>query len=244
MAVTASGLTASLAAPLTLPSGSYPFTVRAKDLAGNWGPATTVTLTVSRPVIFADGFETAPLVPPWSSAVGLVARSTAAALTGTAGLAVTMNASTSPAYVQDLRPAAETAYHTSMQFRRNTLAPGAQTVTLLRTLNAAGSQVSAVQYRRIVVNTVATYQVRLVVNTTAGTTNTVWLTVPDSVLTIQVDWSSAGSATATLTVNGTASTLSGLNTAAQKVETVRLGIVQTTGAISGTAYVDSFTSTR
>ncbi len=244
MAVTASGLTASLAAPLTLPSGSYPFTVRAKDLAGNWGPATTVTLTVSRPVIFADGFETAPLVPPWSSAVGLVARSTAAALTGTAGLAVTMNASTSPAYVQDLRPAAETTYHTSMQFRRNTLAPGAQTVTLLRTLNAAGSQVSAVQYRRIVVNTVATYQVRLVVNTTAGTTNTVWLTVPDSVLTIQVDWSSAGSATATLTVNGTASTLSGLNTAAQKVETVRLGIVQTTGAISGTAYVDSFTSTR
>ncbi len=245
MAVTPSGLTGSLYSRLTLPLGTYTFSVRAKDVAGNWGPVKTAQLTIApTSLIFADGFE-GGIVPPWTGVVGptLATRTAAAALTGAWGLQATANNSTAPAYASYTSTAAETAtYHASFQFNRDTLAPGNRTVTVFSALNGVNGQVLAVQYRR----NAGVYQMRLTVNRAGGVTNSAWVNVSDTVLTVGVDWASAVSATVTLTVNGTPTTLTGLNTSAVplKVKSARLGIVATTGTISGTAFFDAFSSNR
>ena len=102
-------------ASLSLASGQHTLWVRARDAAGNWGAAVSVTFTVPPPldVIFQDGFGSGTLAA-WSKANRL----TAANLTGRAalhgsdlyGLRVAV-AGTMNHFLIDSSPVAEPSYH-------------------------------------------------------------------------------------------------------------------------------------
>jgi hypothetical protein len=226
--------------PLTeltaLADGIHHVLVHSRDSAGNWGPLTSVDFTVQRTnpnAIFANGFETG--LAPWSGRAGTVAATATAALTGTTGLA----ASGATGYVIDTHPTAEHAYHATFQFNRNTLVASGG-VAILTARTGANQTAFAVQYR----TSGANRQVRLGVLRSGNTTAySAWSTLPAGTVTIGVDWTSATAGSGVLKVNGTVvATVTG-NTSPYKVETVWLGQAGGTG-ITGTAYYDTFTSTR
>jgi hypothetical protein len=237
MTVTATGArTATLTGTVSLAgatAGSHTYRVRARDAAGNWGPAGTVTATVSASAaIFSDGFEAAALVPPWSARTGTVASTTAARLTGARGLQVTNGT----AYVTDTRPAAERSYHATFQFNRNTLASTAG-VGMFTALTGTNQVAAVVEYR----TSGTARQVRLGVRRSGAIAYSAWSTLPAGTVTIALDWTSATAGAGTLRVNGTqVGSVTG-NTSAVTIETVRLG---TAAAATGVAYFDAFTSTR
>jgi hypothetical protein len=241
MTVTATGphtATVSAAVPLGgFPAGPQVLRVRARDAAGNWGALTSVTVTVQPPnAIFADGFEAGNLAA-WSASGGTVAVTGAAARTGSFGLAVTRTGAAA-AYVQDNRPNAERSYHAQFQFLPNTLT--AATVTVLEGRTAAGQLAFVVQYR---VNAGAR-QVRVGALRPGGTTYSAWSTLPAGTVTLRVDWQSAVAGSAQLRVNGGLIGTVGVNTSAYALDAVRLGATTAGAGITGTAYLDTFTSTR
>ena len=240
-------------------AGTQQFNLRVQDLAGNWSNAVSTAVTVSRPNgIFANLFDAADLAA-WSASTGGVSTSAAAGIPvgGTnRGLAVTLPGGTGnrPSFVTDTTPAGETGYHASFAFNANTLTSGttaATVLTLFEARTSGGGQVFAVQFHR----TGGVAQVRAVMSRTgAGALTGAWVTLPAGVHTIRVDWTSGpatGTAAGTLRLvldGANASTQTG-NTSALRVDTVLLGVTagvtQTrTSTMAGTAYFDTFTSTR
>ncbi len=241
-----------------IPDGAQRFNLRVQDTAGNWSAALNTTVTVSRAnTIFASTFE--PGTPAWSGSTGNVSTTLAAGMTvlesgSTLGLQATLAGSRNQraSYRTDASPFGESTYHARFAFNPNTLTLGtAQSITIFdaRTANAS---VFSVQYR---VNA-GQPQLRTVMSRSgAGALTGAWVTLPaGTARTVQVDWKSgpANGATAgsvVLRVNGTVvSTLTG-NTSTLRVENALLGITGgfsggRTGASAGTAYFDSFLSTR
>jgi hypothetical protein len=241
MTVTATGphtATVSAAVPLAgRPAGALTLRARARDAAGNWGPVTSVTVTVQPPnAIFANGFETGN-VAAWSASAGTVAVTAAAARTGSFGLAVTRTGAAA-GYVQDNTPNAERGYHAQFQFLPNTLT--AATVTLLEGRTATGQLAFVVQFR---VNAGAR-QVRVGALRAGGTTYSAWSTLPAGTVTLRVDWTSAVAGSTQLRVNGGLVGTVGVNTSAYALDAVRLGATTAGAGITGTAYFDTFVSTR
>ncbi|RKS77382.1 multicopper oxidase [Motilibacter peucedani] len=239
-----------------VPAGVTQFNLRVKDLAGNWSKAVSTSVTVQPPnAIFSDTFDSGTLAA-WSASTGGVSVTAAAGIVGGKGLAVNLpgGRNNRAAYVTDTRPAAEPSYHARFAFNRSTLTSGsnaATALTLFEARNAANAQVFALQYRL----SGSQAQLRTVLSRTGATAMTgAWVNLAAGTSTLQLDWQSGG-ATGTpqgklvLSVDGAAVQSATGNTSGLKVDTVLLGVTAgvtttTTGSTAGTAYVDSFVSTR
>lgn len=234
--------------------GATTFHLRVQDMAGNWSNATTTTVTVSVPagmVLFADGFASGT-VSAWSSLTGSASVSAVAGLMpsdGTnKGLSVPLPAG---GYVTDATPAAEPSYHARFDFSGAVMriASGNNTaVTLFQARTAAGTAYT-VQVGRNGGGTGAPTRIRVVMSRSGSSAVTGgWVNLSAGAHRIQTDWQSgpatgAGRGTVRLGLDGsTVTTLTG-NTAALRVESVRLGLVAGLAG-TGAAYVDGFTSSR
>ena len=157
-------------------------------------------------------------------------------------------------YVTDTTPNAETGYHASFSLNANTLTSGSvagTVLTLLEGRTAANAPVFTVQFHRLATGA---GQVRTVMSR-SGTTPVTgpWVNLTAGSHTLRVDWTSgpatgASAGSLALLVDGARQASTG-NTSTLRVDTVRLGVTagvtQTaTSSMKGTAYVDSFVSTR
>jgi hypothetical protein len=161
-----------------------------------------------------------------------------AALSGATGL-----------YVQDDTPAAESSYHARFYFNPNGVLPNGASnsgfITIFSGLNASNSTVFQVQFRRLIAGG-GTYQIRLGISRAGGTTFTSTYNISNAAHAIEIAWQSAASASASLYIDGALQqTLTGLNTSAFTLESVRLGpSAGLVAASTGTMYFDVFDSTR
>ncbi len=225
------------------PDGSYRIWVHAKDAAGNWGDLVPATFTLKRG-LFSDGFETGNTTP-WNG--GTVGATTVVATTPIAGaysMQVT-GSTTQPAAVTDTTPTAETGYHARFAIS-SALRTANAPIGVFTALSATNAPVLQVQLRRGGAAT-AVSQVRMTVWRAIGTASTAWVNLPTGSSSIQVDWTAATAGSPALVVNGVTSTLTGQNTSALRIDTVRLGLVQAPGgstSVTGTALFDSFRSAR
>jgi len=253
----ASGSSIMATVPLLgIPTGAQRFNLRVMDLAGNWSNAVNTTVTVSRPnAIFSDGFSSG--LTAWSSSTGGPSVTAAAGIPNggaNSGLQATLagNGTNANRYVTDLSPTAETSYHASFAFNANTLTTNANANTALTLFEArtATAQVLAVQFHR---TSTGVNQIRTVMSRSAGGALTgAWVNLPAGVHTIRVDWTSGPATGATagslrLQLDGVVVSTQTGNTSTLRVETARLGLtagVTTASTMSGTAYFDSFVSTR
>ncbi|GGM86046.1 hypothetical protein GCM10009721_08470 [Terrabacter tumescens] len=249
---TGTGITASI--PLAgIANGTVQFNLRVQDAAGNWSNASSVSVRVVRPnAIFSDSFDST--LSTWTTKVGSVAGTTAAGLPnggGNVGLAATVGSRNAPAYVVDESPANEVTYHAQFAFHPNTLSTGASAtawVTVFEGRTATG-QAFAVQFHRVGTGATAG-QLRIVMNrNTTGNTTGPAVGLSTGSHTVRVDWVQGTGGSLRLLVDGTLrDTRTGNNTgSAMQVQAVRLGITSgptTTSTMAGTAWFDSFVSTR
>jgi hypothetical protein len=242
-----------------IPVGSQQVNLRVQDLAGNWSNAVHTTVTVKPPnAIFSDTFDSGALTA-WSARAGGVSVTAAAGIPvggANRGLEVTLPGGTGnrASYVTDTTPNGETSYHASFSLNAGTLTSGTVTTTVLTLFEgrtAANGQVFAVQFHRLATGV---DQVRTVMSRSGATALTgPWVDLAAGAHTIRVDWTSGPTTGATagslaLVVDGVRQTSTG-NTSTLRVDTVLLGVTagvtQTaTSSMKGTAYVDSFVSTR
>ncbi len=232
------------------PMGAYTVSFRAYDAAHNWGPTTTLTLNINQRAnaIFSDGFESGNF-SAWSATGGTpadMAVNGAAKQSGSFGMAAAVSGGAS-GYVQDNSPAVDATYHARFYFNPNnyTSTTNGTARTIFTGLTGSGGNVFTVQVRR---QSNGTYQVSATVNGSGGTTSTAWVTISAAAFTrIEVAWASGSSASFSLYVGSSTTptfTLTGLNTSAIKLETVRLGPQGVLTGVGGTMYFDNFVSTR
>ena len=231
--------------------GSHTLYVRTKDAAGNWSPTVSIVVNVVYPNnIFSDGFESGNF-SAWSTTGGNAARISVTSGSAQAGT-YKMNAvilSGTSGYVQDNTPFTDTTYRARFYFNPNSYTTGSggnpAAVTIFSGLDAANNSIFQVQYRR---SSSTGYQVRLVVTRAGGTTATNWYAITNGAWNaIEISWASGGSTSALLYTGGTLrQTLTGLNTSAYILDTVRLGPQGTlpNNATTYTVYFDNFVSTR
>jgi hypothetical protein len=146
-------------------------------------------------------------------------------------------------YVQDNSPTAETSYHARFYFNPHSATVTTTPLTLFVGLNGSNGTVFTVRLRK----QNGLYQVSAVVTRANTATNTtVWYTISGTTFTaIEIAWQSGTSASFSLYTGGTLrQTLTGLNTSAQLLETVRMGPQGSLSGVGGTMYFDSFVSTR
>lgn len=250
MAVTRTGATtASLyAATGGLARGTHTIGIRARDAAGNWSAAVSVTVNVTSVAagtfLFADGFDSGNTTA-WSAPTGqlaVVPTGLPASQNDPFALQVTASG-TNPATVTDTTPNAETAYHAQFSFTPTSLTTSATGwVTVFSGTTGTGTQVFSVQYLR----TATGYQLRV---GATGANGAISYSTPITVagtgtVAVRLDWASATAATVKLTA-GTASTqLTRVNSSALRLETVVLGLTGGDATTAGTATFDTFTSTR
>jgi FtsP/CotA-like multicopper oxidase with cupredoxin domain len=232
-------------------TGNHTVYLRVKDAAGNWSTASSIVVNVVYPNnVFADGFESGSF-SAWSTTGGTAARisvTSSAAQAGTYKMQAQITGGAS-GYVQDNSPIAEPTYHArfylnpnSLTYTNNGNATSARTVFL--GLNAANQTVFQVQLRRT--STTGTFQVRAVVARAGGNTTTSWYALTNNAWNaIEIDWAAAASASFRFYTGGVLrQTLSGLNTSAYLLDTVRFGPQGGLNGINGTLLLDSFASTR
>lgn len=254
----------SAAIPLDgIAGGSVQFNLRVQDAAGNWSNVASKVIQVVRAnAIFSDTFDSGNLLA-WTSVTNAARAVVNAAAgnpvrNGNFGLAVTLPGRTSngSAYVTDDSPLNETTYHAQFSFNPNTLVTGTAWVTVFEGRTATG-QAFAVQFQRNTTAATSARQLRVVMSRNVlggvGTTTGASYTAANAVgaHTVRVDWTQGTGGSLRLIVDGTArSTLTGNNTGtAMQVQTARLGITAgviatTTTTMAGTAWFDSFVSTR
>ena len=244
-----------------LPSGAQRFNLRVKDTAGNWSNAVNTNVTVRPNTIFANGFTSANSPFGWSNNTGGPTVTPAAGIPfgGTnRGLQVTQagGGTNRTRFVTDTLPTAETSYHASFAFNANTMNSGtnaASVLTLFEARTAAGGQVLAVQFHKtIATSTVpAVNQIRMVFpRSTGGTFIGPYVDLPAGDHTIRVDWvagpaGGANPGSLRLLLDGVSVTFQTGDTGTQTVGTAVLGLTAgVTNSMVGTAYFDSFASTR
>jgi FtsP/CotA-like multicopper oxidase with cupredoxin domain len=226
-------------------TGNHTVYVRTRDAVGYWSLTSSVVVNVVQPnLIFSDGFESANFAL-WSATGGTAGRisvTAASAQAGSFGMAALVSGGTS-GYAQNNAPTNETSYHARFYFNpANLTNVNATARTIFVGLNSANANVFTVQLRRNGGN----YQVSAVVSRAGGTTTTNWFNIGNTGFTaIEIGWQNAASASFTLYTGGTLrQTLTALNTSAFTLDTVQLGPQGTLGTVGGTAYFDSFASTR
>ncbi len=229
--------------------GSYTFSVRMKDAAGNWSATSTATLNVNQLAnsIFANSFASTASPYGWSSRTGNAARfvvSTAANMkdTGTNGMALNVSAGAS-GFVTHTIPAGfgASSYHARFYVNPNGATLGSATPTIFAAMSGTTTAVN-VQLRL----NAGSYQVRAVVNRNGGTTVTNWYAISGSTA-IEIAWAKGTSTSFQLYTGGTLhQTLTLLNTNANTITESRLGLsAGVTSAMNGsTIFLDGFVATR
>jgi hypothetical protein len=160
----------------------------------------------------------------------------------TRGLRVALSG-TSPSYVTDLSPAAETSYHARFYFHPKNTSTGSTQHDIFQGLNATNSAVLRVQYRRAS----SALQVRAAAAVAGSSTSyTAWVTIANTPHALEVGWQASKAASLTLWVDGvSAASLAGLDTSALRIDSARLGpSAGLAGGTSGTEYFDGFVSSR
>jgi hypothetical protein len=234
---TTAGLSATVAG---LANGNHTFWVRARDAAGNWGKAVSTTVTVNpAAMIYANTFN-AGNADAWSQRVGTVQVGPSAAFSNSPALTVTGRAAT---YLVDSSPNSEKNLHVQFGFAAGTYDTQGATVDLFQSRTSTGASVLTVQYQR---TKTGVSQLRVGVQTSGGWKYSAWSTVPTSAVILKVDWTAATSGSATLSVGGAAIGTAAGNTSAYRIKSDALGVVAAsgTGAVSGTAAIDNYTSNR
>jgi hypothetical protein len=241
-----------------LPSGAQRFNLRVKDTAGTWSNAVNTTVTVRPNTIFASGFTVTNGSLGWSNSTGGPTVTLAAGIPfgGTnRGLQVAEagGGSNRTRFVTDNSPTAETNYHASFAFNANTMSSGtnaASALTLFEAQTGGGAQVLAVQFHRTIA-TVPVNQIRMVFpRSTGGTFTGAYVDLPAGNHTIQVDWMAGPAGGASpgslrLLLDGVSVGFQTGDTGTQTVGTAVLGLTAgVTSSMTGTAYFDSFSSTR
>jgi hypothetical protein len=233
-------------------AGSVQFNLRVQDAAGSWSNVTSTVVQVTRAnAIFSDTFDSGNL-SAWTSvtnAARAVASLAAGNPAGSYGLAVTLpgGGSNAPAYVTDNSPVDETTYHAQFSFNPNTLLTGTAWVTVFEGRTATG-QAFAVQFQRNGTN--GSRLLRVVMNRNLlGNTTGASYAVAAGAHTVRVDWAQGTGGSLRFVVDSSVRyTLSGNNTGtAMQVQSARLGITAgttTASTMAGTAWFDSFVSTR
>ena len=247
--------------PLTgIAAGNQQVNLRVQDLAGNWSKGASTTVVVQPPnAIFSDTFDSGALTA-WSAQNGGVSVTAAAGIPVggvNRGLQVALpgGAGNRASYVTDTRPNAEPSYHASFSLNADKLTSGSlgtTALTLFEGRTAAAGQVFAVQFHRLASGA---GQVRTVMSRSGASTLTgPWVDLTPGAHTMRLDWTSGPATGATsgslrLLVDGASVQSSTGNTATLRVDSVLLGLTAgvtstATSSMKGTAYVDSFVSTR
>jgi hypothetical protein len=240
--VTATGpTTAGLSATVSgLANRDHTFWVRAKDAAGNWGRAVSTTVTVNpAAMIFADTFD-AGNANAWSPGGGKAQVGASAAFSNSNAFTVAGRTTT---YLLDPHPTAERNLHVQFGFAAGAYTTWGTTVDLFQGRTGTGASVLTVQYQS---TSAGVSQLRVGVQTSQGWKYSGWSTIARTAVTVKVDWTAASAGRATLSVEGaTVGTATG-NTSAYRVESDALGVVATngSGAVSGSAAIDNYTSNR
>lgn len=238
-------------------AGNHTIFVRSRDAAGSWSNPVSVVVNVVYPNIFTNGFDAGTLAATWSAVGGNAARlstPTGSAQGGSARrLDVAVSAGTS-GFVQDNSPNAETSYHGRFYINPQSLVTGTganpTAIDLFKGLSGdgIGNTVFTVQYRRSTTTGANNNraQVRLNVTRTGGSTSTNWFNISDATYTsVEVAWASGASVTSSLSTGGTVrQNLTALDTSANTLGSVQLGLQGTLAGISGTVRIDSFVSTK
>ncbi len=237
------------------------FTVRTKDVAGNW--ATAVTTSVLRTsavrVLFINGFEPNQLgSASWTGgSTGAVQLANGGGgprpIAGTQSLSVAGNRagyyrSSVPTPVTPVLPGPVTVLETRFSMATGTSRTGCVSrtgpcvvrgVTVLSAADTAGTTAFQVEYRRATRTSVQ--QFRIVMATAGGLRSTSWRTVPGAPrFDLVVDWSSATNGSLTLRVNGVSrGAIIGLDTSASTVSRFALGIVTSAANANGRFLFDT-----
>jgi hypothetical protein len=239
-------LTEAVTATLSVGSwtnGGHQVWVRARDAAGNWGPAASIDLTVSgnNPNnILIDSFESGAF-SAWAQAFGAVGIGPEAAMHGALGMKATLNG-IAPAYLADRNPAGERSYRASFYFHPNNAGTAGQGHDILVGQNAEGTQIFGLQFEQ----GAGGPEVRAWVRSGGVDTFTNWYHIANAAQQLAIEWESGADAALSLYVDGALQeTLTGLDTAAYQLEEVRLGPSGNLAVgMSGVEYYDGFASSR
>jgi outer membrane biosynthesis protein TonB len=200
--------------------------------------------------IFSDGFESGSL-SAWSASTtggGRLSVTAGAALIGQRGMQAAINA-TSPIYVTDRWPNAETSYHARFYVSPNSAAlVSNKNYDILVARSVSGTTVMRLQLRR----SGGTYQVRGLIRTGSGTEQTTsWYPISNAAHAIEVAWqasstSSASDGSLSLWIDGALKqTRSGVATGTGRIDEVRLGpSAGIASGSSGALLFDAFASSR
>jgi len=226
--------------PAGLPSGSPQFNLRVKDAAGNWSNAVFTTVAVRQNAIFSNGFTVTTTPFGWSSRTGTPTVTLAAGIpVGGTNRGLQVAEPGGAKYVTDTSPTVETNYHASFAFNANTLNPGTAVLTLFDARTGLGAQVLAVQLRWAS----GFNQIGTVMSGSAAPTT--WVNLPAGPHSVRVDWAAATAGSLQLSLDGSLVSTQTGDTSTLLMETARLGITAgATAATTGTAFFDTFVSTR
>lgn len=193
-------------------------------------------------VIFVDSFE-AGNFDAWTTTGGTTSRisvTTAARQAGAYGLQATISSGASGYVIKSL-PNTETSYHARFYFHPNGATLNATAQDIFVGLNASNQVVFRVQLRFSSSN----YQLRSVVTSSAGTTNSNWYTVSNAYHPVEIAWQAGTSAAYSLYIDGSLKeTVTKLNTSAYTIKTVWLGPSAGLSGSPGKEYFDNFVSKR
>jgi hypothetical protein len=230
--------------------GLHNLRIRAMDSNGNWSliplPAAVVIASPAAPLFvpntFAvDTFDNGNLTA-WSSVTGkanVVIRG-AAGLEGGPGLSVILKRNFR-AFLRDDTPNAAREYHARFLFDPNGARTGLGNQTVLQGYSGTSKNLFKIEYRH---RSGGTYQVRVLLRTNNGLKAGKWISIGDRKRTLEIAWSAKASGSLRLYVNSTLrSTLKG-NTAAYRLEQIRLGLVDPLRVGSGRELIDGFVSSR
>lgn len=226
------------------PNGLHTFSVRGKDIAGNWGAVASVTRNITGNVlgpILIDGFEMGNF-SAWSSHQGSVNVTGESVMDGGSfGMRAAINDATAD-YVADRTPSAETDYRASFFFNPNTADTAGESVRIFSGQDATSSGVFGIEFER----SASGPEIRAWVLAGGVPVYTQWVHISDAATRIGLTWQSSENAEFKLLLNGEVhETLSGLNTSASRLETVWLGpSAGVSIEMSGTMYFDGFHSQR
>jgi hypothetical protein len=233
---------------LGMTPGNHTITARIRDGAHNWSTTRQVVVNIVYPnSVFSDGFESGTF-SVWSATGGLPSRRTVTSGSAQAGT-YKMQANViggSSGYAQDNTPFVDASYHARFYVNPSALTGlGGTARTVFVGLDAAGATVFSVQIRR----NSGQDQVSATVSRQGGggSSTTGWYSISNSGWTpIEISWAGATSASFTLRVNAVnVQTISGINTNAFRLDTVRLGLIGPVGGgLGGSLWFDSFASTR
>ena len=225
--------------------GKHLLSVRGLDEAGNWGPTTSITVTVhgGRPnAIFSDGFESGNFAA-WDNAVGSVSVVPEAAMGGTSlGMAAVVNGP-APAYVVDGTPEYEARYWATFYFHPNGTDTGDGQHDILAARDDQGTPIFGLQYEH---SAGGGYEVRAWVRHSGGLAYTPWHEFGNTPHRLGIWWESDPAGSVRLMVDDLpVQGLNNLDTSDFLADEVWLGpSAGLQDGMSGVEYFDEFTSIR